>query len=448
MLFRESETVELKEVVVDDIKKEIIAFANCDGGKLYIGVRDDGTVIGLDNADSVSLQISNMVRDAIKPDITMFLHYETIVENGKNVVVVDIQRGTDRPYYLAKKGMRPEGVYVRQGYSSVPATDTAIRRMIKETDGDRFEAMRCLNQDLTFEATKKEFELRKTDFEPQQMRTLKLIDQDGLYSNLALLLSDQCVHTIKVAVFQGTDQTIFKDRREFTGSLMQQMNEVYDFIDFRNQTRATIEKLYRVDVRDYPEVAVREALLNLLVHRDYSFSASAFISIYEDRIEFVSIGGLMPGIDLEDVMVGISVCRNQDLANVFYRLHLIEVYGTGMGKIMKAYESMQVKPVIETTKNAFKIILPNINAKYETENATVKTKSGTPVTAHTEKVLSDEEEKILEYARKHGAITKNDVIGLLEVSASTAARVIRKMVKTNLLEQKGKARNTHYTIAE
>lgn len=448
MLFQESETVELKEVVVDDIKKEIIAFANCDGGKLYIGVRDDGTVIGLDNADSVSLQISNMVRDAIKPDITMFLHYETIVENGKNVVVVDIQRGTDRPYYLAKKGMRPEGVYVRQGYSSVPATDTAIRRMIKETDGDRFEAMRCLNQDLTFEATKKEFELRKTDFGPQQMRTLKLIDQDGLYSNLALLLSDQCVHTIKVAVFQGTDQTIFKDRREFTGSLMQQMNEVYDFIDFRNQTRATIEKLYRVDVRDYPEVAVREALLNLLVHRDYSFSASAFISIYEDRIEFVSIGGLMPGIDLEDVMVGISVCRNQDLANVFYRLHLIEAYGTGMGKIMKAYESMQVKPVIETTKNAFKIILPNINAKYETENATVKTKSGTPVTVHTEKKLSDEEEKILEYARKHGAITRNDVIGLLEVSASTAARVIRKMVKTNLLEQKGKARNTHYTIAE
>ena len=448
MLFRESETVELKEVVVDDIKKEIIAFANCDGGKLYIGVRDDGTVIGLDNADSVSLQISNMVRDAIKPDITMFLHYETIVENRKNVVVVDIQRGTDRPYYLAKKGMRPEGVYVRQGYSSVPATDTAIRRMIKETDGDRFEAMRCLNQDLTFEATKKEFELRKTDFGAQQMRTLKLIDQDGLYSNLALLLSDQCVHTIKVAVFQGTDQTIFKDRREFTGSLMQQMNEVYDFIDFRNQTRATIEKLYRVDVRDYPEVAVREALLNLLVHRDYSFSASAFISIYENRIEFVSIGGLMPGIDLEDVMVGISVCRNQDLANVFYRLHLIEAYGTGMGKIMKAYESMQVKPVIETTKNAFKIILPNINAKYETENATVKTKSGTPVTVHTEKKLSDEEEKILEYARKHGAITRNDVIGLLEVSASTAARVIRKMVKTNLLEQKGKARNTHYTIAE
>ena len=446
MLFQESETVELKEVVVDDIKKEIIAFANCDGGKLYIGVRDDGTVVGLDDPDGVSLQISNMVRDAIKPDVTMFLHYKTIKEDGKEIVAVEIQRGTDRPYYLAKKGMRPEGVYVRQGYSSVPATDMAIRHMIKETDGDRFEAMRCLNQELTFEAAEKEFALRNVEFGPQQMRTLKLIDQDSLYTNLGLLLSDQCVHTIKVAVFQGTDQTIFKDRREFTGSLMQQMNEVYDFIDFRNQTRATIEKLYRIDVKDYPEIAVREALLNLLVHRDYSFSASALISIYADRIEFVSIGGLMPGIDLEDIMIGISVCRNQDLANVFYRLHLIEAYGTGMGKIMRAYEGTEEKPSIETTKNAFKIILPNINAKYETGKVSApKAELITSSVAEVEKSLGNEE-RVLEYARSHGAITRNDVIELLEVSTSTASRVLRKMVKSNLLKQNGKARNTNYTV--
>ena len=106
---------------------------------------------------------------------------------------------------------------------------------------------------------------------------MKLVNQNNLYSNLGLLLSDQCIHTIKVAVFQGTDQTVFKDLREFRWSLLRQMNEVYDFIDFRNQTRATIEKLLRIDVRDYPEIAVREALLNLLVHRDYSFSSSALI---------------------------------------------------------------------------------------------------------------------------------------------------------------------------
>ena len=159
MIFRESETVELKEIVVDDIKKEIVAFANSAGGVLYIGVADDGSIAGVENPDGTTQQIVNMVRDSIKPDITMFLHYEIREIEGKQVIAVEVQRGTERPYYLAKKGLRPEGVFVRQGTSSVPATDTVIRRMIKETDGDRFEAMRCLNQDLTFEATKKEFEL-------------------------------------------------------------------------------------------------------------------------------------------------------------------------------------------------------------------------------------------------------------------------------------------------
>ena len=227
---------------------------------------------------------------------------------------------------------------------------------------------------------------------------------------------------------------------------MKQMNDVYDFIDFHNQTRATIERLLRIDVRDYPEIAVREALLNLLVHRDYSFSASALISIYADRIEFVSIGGLMPGIDLEDIMIGISICRNQDLANVFYRLHLIEAYGTGMGKIMRAYEGMKEKPSIETTKNAFKIILPNINEKYETGKFSApKAESITSSTVRAEKILSNEE-RVLEYTQSHGTITRNDVIELLEVSTSTASRVIRKMVKSNLLKQNGKARNTNYTV--
>ena len=448
MIFRENETVELKEAVVDDIKKEIIAFANCNGGKLYIGVQDDGTVVGLDNPDGTALQISNMVRDAIKPDITMFLHYETLEEDGKKIVVVDIQRGTDRPYYIAKKGMRPEGVYVRQGYSAVPATDAAIRQMIKETDGDRFEAMRSMNQELTFEVAEKEFQLRKVEFGIQQMRTLKLIDKDGLYSNLAMLLSDQCVHTIKVAVFQGKDQTVFKDRREFSEALMKQMNDVYDYIDFHNQTHATIEKLLRIDVRDYPEIAVREALLNLLVHRDYAFSASALISIYEDRMEFISIGGLMPGIELEDVMAGISICRNPDLANVFYRLHLIEAYGTGISKIIGAYADVAEKPVIETTRNTFKIILPNINAMREKVRISEpEAKEENPETNKEDtQELSSEEEQVLEYAGKHEDFTKNDVVSLLKVSASTAARVIRGLVERNFLKRNGKARNTYYTL--
>ena len=92
MIFQESEMVELKTIVVEDIKKEIIAFANCEGGKLYIGVQDDGTVSGLDNPDETSLQISNMVRDAIKPDLMMFLHYETVTVDGKKLLQLIFSR--------------------------------------------------------------------------------------------------------------------------------------------------------------------------------------------------------------------------------------------------------------------------------------------------------------------------------------------------------------------
>ena len=442
MRFQETETVELKSIVMDDLKKEIIAFANCDGGTLYVGVADDGTVLGVENADECALQISNMVRDAVKPDVTMFIHYETLDCEGKAVVAVNIQRGTNRPYYLAKKGLRSEGVYVRQGYSSVPATDTAIRQMIKETDGDSFENMRSINQALTFETTKKEFEKRNIAFGQPQMQTLELVSADGVYTNLGLLLSEQCPHIIKAAVFEGTNQNVFKDRREFSGSLMQQLNEVYDYIDFHNQTHATFQKLLRIDTRDYPEVAVREALLNSLVHRDYSFRASTLISIYENRIEFVSIGGLLPGLELDDLMMGVSVCRNPHLANVFYRLQLIEAYGTGMKKIMGAYTDAQVQPKITTTNNAFKIILPNVNV------APKATEIPKEIEKQVALASNPSEEKILQFLTEHQVITRKEAQALLNVSQSTAGRVLKAMVDNGQIKKFGGSRTTRYELSK
>ena len=437
MIFQESETVELKAIVVEDIKKEVIAFANCEGGRLYIGVQDDGTVSGLDNPDETSLQISNMVRDAIKPDLTMFLHYETVTVDGKKIVTVDIQQGTERPYYIAKKGLRPEGVYVRQGYSSVPATNTAIRRMIKETDGDHFEEMRSLEQKLTFESAKKIFAERNVKFGFTQMKTLGMATQDGVYTNLGLLLSDQCVHTIKAAVFQGITQSEFKDRKEFSGSLFRQMNEAYDFIDFRNQTHSTFDKLYRIDRRDYPETAVREALMNLLVHREYSFRASTFISLYSDRLEFISIGGLVSGVSLKDVTMGISVCRNAKLANIFYRLELIEACGTGIIKIMEAYEGTGMTPQIETSDNAFKIILPNLNAMPEPARQ---------IQVNSEKSML--EEKVIAVTKQRGFVTRKEIEILLGMGQSSCGRLLKKMIENGLLIQEGTGKNIHYCLPQ
>ena len=432
MTFQESETLELKEIVVEDIKKEIIAFANSAGGTLYVGVADDGNIVGVENPDMVIQQISNMVRDSIKPDITMFTRYAAKNVEGKQIVAVEIQRGTERPYYLAKKGLRPEGVYVRQGTSSVPATSTAIRRMIKDTDGDSFEAMRSLEQNLTFQAAEKEFVLRDLAFGVSQMKTLGILNKDGIYTNLGLLLSEQCAHTVKAAVFEGTNQSIFRDRQEFTGSLLQQMNEVYEYIDRRNQVHSTFDKLRRIDTRDYPEVAIREALLNSLVHRDYSFSASTLISVYDDRIEFTSIGGLPAGVSLDDIMLGLSVCRNPKLANVFYRLELIEAYGTGMKKIMGAYENSNKKPVIETTDNAFKIILPNLN---EDVGSLPVADAG-----------SEAERQVLEFIKKNGSISRKETETAVNLKQTAAGRLLSKMIQKKLIVQIGQGKNTKYRL--
>ena len=173
--------------------------------------------------------------------------------------------------------------------------------------------------------------------------------------------------------------------------------------------------------------------MNLLVHREYSFRASTFISLYTDRIEFTSIGGLVSGVTLKDVMMGISVCRNVKLANVFYRLELIEAYGTGILKIMEAYAGTGKEPEIETSDNAFKIILPNLNAP-EPDAAPPKN--------------SVEEDAVIALAKEQGIFTRKDVEKTLRISQTTCGRLLRQMIGTGQIVQEGRGRNTHYRLVE
>ena len=429
MRFKESETVELKLIVVEDIKKEVIAFANTSGGTLYIGVADTGEVVGVSEPDEVIQQVNNMLRDSIKPDITMFMRSNTETIDEKDIITVNVQRGTERPYYLAGKGLRPEGVYVRHGMATVPATDTAIRHMIKETDGESYEELRSLNQELVFEAAQTEFSRRNVDFGKAQMMTLGLFNREGIYSNLGLLLSDQCAHSIKVAVFQDDSVRVFKDRREFSGSLFKQLNDVYGFIDLHNKIHAKFDKLMRIDTRDYPEDAVREALLNAIVHREYSMSGSILVKMFPDRIEFISIGGLLRGIELADIMSGYSICRNPLLAGVFYRLQLIEAYGTGMPKIFEAYAGSGREPKIEVTPNVFKMILPNVN---------------TIVEADRQGTAYSQEDHVMRFAQEKGTIDRKDVETLLGLSQTPAGQILKRLVDKGLLIKMGNGKNTQY----
>ncbi|MDD4494869.1 MAG: ATP-binding protein, partial [Eubacteriales bacterium] len=227
------------------------------------------------------------------------------------------------------------------------------------------------------------------------------------------------------------EKAVFKDRHEFTGSLLKQLNDAYAMIDRYNRTRAEFDGLHRMDMRDYPVEAIRETLLNALVHRDYSFSGSTLISIFDDRIEVVSLGGLVKGVSYDDIMLGASILRNDKLADIFYRLKLIEAYGTGMPKIINSYKYYTIKPQIEASDNAFKITLPNTN---------VASKPSAEIQ------LTEKEQAALSLFDENKSLTRKEVEEKLNVSQPLAVNILNSLTEKGLVKRLGKGKNTRYEV--
>jgi len=422
---KETENIELKRELNESIKKELIAFANTYGGVIYIGIDDDGKIVGLDNAKQDLESVSNIIRDSIKPDLTFLTSVKIVEIEDKEIIKIEILKGTKRPYHLVAKGLKPSGVFIRHGITSAPATEDSIRQMIMENDGVIFEKTRCINQELTFDFAKNIFNEKQIRFEKSNERTLGIINEDGYYTNLGMLFSEQCQHSIKCALYNGNTKIEFRDRKEFLGSILKQLDETYEYISFQNKVESNFKGLNRVDREDYPYYAIREALVNAVVHRDYNFSGSTLIHIFEDRIEFVSVGGLVAGLTLNDIMLGISESRNKNLAASFYRLKLIESYGTGIQRIYESYSKYNVEPEFKISENAFVVVLPNVNYKINFE---------------------ENDEKVLKIFKKRENVSRKDIENELKLSKSTVTSILNKLLEKGKIQQEGKARNTKYHI--
>lgn len=421
----ENEHTEYKSQLTDEIYKEVIAFANTDGGVIYIGVDDQGRATGVENVDETYTRLTNGIRDAIAPDVTMFVRYAL---EGNRVIRVEVGEGSYRPYYLKGKGLKPAGVYVRQGASSAQASPEQIRQMIKDSDGDAFEDMRSLKQDLTFNAAAEAFRRYQVEFTEDKFIALGLRNvHDDQYTNLALLLSDQCQHTTKIAVFGDAENTTFKDSREFGGSLFRQLDESYAYLALCNRTASTFKGLERIDKPDYPEAAVREALLNALVHRDYSYSGSVIINVNDACMEFVSIGGLLPGLTAEDIRSGISQPRNRKLAEIFHRLRLIESYGTGIRKIFALYKNCPAQPRIEVTRNTFRLVLMNMNAAPAASEEAAEARVAAPT-------ITPQMRRVLDYLREYDEMSDEELQELLNIRRTRAYLLTRQMSEDGLIE--------------
>lgn len=313
-------------------------------------------------------------------------------------------------------------------------TDEIYINLIKIADGDVFEERRAVEQELTFNEAAQMFEKYNIDFSPEKYITLGLrgID-DELYTNLALVLSDQCRHTVKIAVFGDDENTVFKDAREFGGSVFKQLEDCFSYLTLCNRTAASFNGLERLETSDYPEEALREALLNAIIHRDYSYSGSIIINVNSSCMEFISIGGLLPGLSAEDILNGISQPRNRKLAEIFHRLRLIEAYGTGIRRIFSFYKEFNTQPKIEVTPNTFKLVLPNMNYSAEKEARVQYTPR---VQEHFE--MTAQMKTVLDYLSEYGELSDEELQELLGIKKTRAYLLTRQMNEQGLIEIVGR----------
>ena len=372
--YHEDERTELKRELINDIKCEIVAFLNSDGGTIYVGVDDDGKVIGFDDykiKDEMDLKIGNWMQDSFYPKPFGLIQYAF---NNDNVLVVSVCKGTRKPYFLKDKGPKPSGVFIRVGRSKRKATNEEILHMIMESHNYSYEDDISNEQELTF----KEFERALDDngIKPTSrlMNSLGLKNKHGLYTNLGYIMSDQSNIVVKLAEYD--DNMNFKIKKSFGGSLVTILKNVEEQAERLNDLKIIIDgnTFKRIETKSYPGASIREMIMNAICHADYFIHSNIKIEFFPDKVKITSPGGIF-NASLEDIMNGVQTYRNPKLVHIFDKLGMIENFGTGIPRTIYSYEDYDIQPEFKITNNFFVVTLPNINFYNELESGRINTQN-------------------------------------------------------------------------
>lgn len=360
MKYEESDRVELKREMIKDLDKEIIAFLNTHGGTIYIGVDDNGNVIGIPQKlkDDYDEKISAILTNNIKPNSR---NNVTFSYDEDNVLVINIKEGDSKPYYLTEKGPKPSGTYIRVGRSKRPATDDEILTMIRDSSGWLWENQVSNEQDLTFDELSKIAKKKKLDFGPHKFRNLKIINKEGQFTNLGLLVSDQNPIEVKFAVY---DRNLdFKVKEEFHGSIVAVADDVLKYAELFNTTSAKIipGQISRVETKSYPGASLREAILNAICHAEYFAPSNIKVEFFPDKVKITNPGNIYNNGTIEDIKRGIQSFRNPSLVILLNKLGYIENYGTGIQRIIEGYQNTEYQAEFYVSNSYFMITLHSLN---------------------------------------------------------------------------------------
>jgi ATP-dependent DNA helicase RecG len=355
---KESHRVEFKSILSDNIEKEVVAFLNYrEGGVIYIGIEDSGKVIGVENSDELQLRIKDRLKNNILPTcLGLFDIIEEEMSGGKSVIKIIVASGPEKPYYLKKFGMSDKGCYIRIGTAAEPMTNRIIENLFSKRTRNSIGRIRSNQQNLKFEQLRIYYEESDKKLNSKFISTLGLRMEDNAYNYVAFLMSDVNALSIKLAKYKGKNRVHLTENNEYGYcSIIKATKQVLDKIELENKTRSQITSKTRVDTRLWHAVAIREAVINAIVHNDYSHEVPPKFEIFEDRIEITSAGSLPDAMSQDEFFEGFSMPRNQEMMRIFKDLDLVEHLGSGVPRILDFYP----KECFRFTENFLRMTFPN-----------------------------------------------------------------------------------------
>lgn len=433
-VLQESNRVEFKVTLNDKLEKEIVAFLNNrEGGMLYIGIDDDGHPVENLDIDSMQLKIADRIKNNILPS-TLGL-FDIVTEEIENIPVIKIiiSSGLEKPYYIKSKGMSPNGCYMRLGTSTQPMSTALIDEYYAKRIHTTLRNIPSPRQDLTFAQLKIYYQERGLELNKKFANSLEFFTSEGKYNYIAYLLADENGVSIKVAKYAGNDKVDLIENEEYGYcSLIKATYQVLEKMKIENITKAYVTSSDRIEKNLVEAIPLREALINAIVHNDFSREIPPVFEIFSDRMEFTSFGGLIPGQSKTDFFSCSSMPRNRELMRVFKDVGLVEQLGSGMSRILRYYN----KDIFEISEHFIKVSFPFFSPN-ENENIANGDKNGDN---------DGDENKVLRLLEKEPDITAKQLSEKTGFSTRKISRVIRNLREEDRITRIGSARKGYWKI--
>ena len=415
---RETRIVEFKETITNTFLKTVSAFSNYDGGTILFGVDDDGNIKGLPDVKQACLDIENKINDSITPQPD----YTLEIQNNDQTIKLTVKSGLQKPYLYKSKA------YKRNDTATIEVDTLEFSRLVLDGKNIRFEELPCKDQELSFEILHRKLKetVRIENFDKDTLKTLNLYDDVNGFNNAAGLLADKNHFPGIDIVKFGENISIIQKRSTFENisilevyeKAIEVFRDYYQYEVIQGADRKKMEKI--------PEAAFREAIANALIHRVWDVDSQIRVSMFDDRIEIVSPGGLPSGITEEEYLSGkLSVLRNRNLANVFYRLGFVEIFGMGITRIKQLYAEALIKPDFEVSENAIKIVLPIFEKNAD---------------------LTKDEIIIYKLLSKTMLKPISEVAPYVPFGKSKTTKLLKEMCQKGVITVEGKGKGTKYII--